>query len=416
MQPGLLLTPSPKAGFFYGYYIVLMACLVLITVGAALYSFSVFFEPILTEFGWSRAATSGAYSLFLFLQGLLALPMGRLTDRFGPRLVTSAAAVSLALGYFLLSRLDTLWQLYLFYGVVLAAGVGIWVPMLSVVSRWFVRRRGLMTGITVAAADFSLLVWPPVSNLLVSAYGWRTSYIIIGIVTLIVVMAAAQFVRRDPGRMGLQPDGESGAVAADLDLQARGFPFRSAVRTRQLWQLCGIFYCLFLLAYTIPVHMVIYATGLGISSTSAANILTVAGASTISGVIMGLTIDRLGNKRALIITSLLFVLSLAWLLAARELWMLYLFAVVFGFGFGCLWVLETPAVAELFGLRSHGAITGFIYFVATLGGTTGIVLAGYIFDVTQSYQPAFLVGLGIAVIGLALAVSLRPSDKGENSP
>ncbi len=106
---------------------------------------------MLTELGWTRAVTSGAFSLSITLYGLLAIGMGRLTDKFGPRLVITACGLFFGLGYLLMSQITAVWHLYLFYGVIIAiGGSGLYVPLISTVARWFVRRRGVMTGIVVS--------------------------------------------------------------------------------------------------------------------------------------------------------------------------------------------------------------------------------------------------------------------------
>ena len=400
-------TKNPR--FFYGYFIVLAASLVFITVGAAFFGFGVYFEPLLAEFGWSRAAASGAYSAFLLLQGLLGLVMGRLTDKFGPRLVVVIAAVFLTTGYLLMSRLGTMWQFYLSYGLIIGVGMSAtWIPLLSTVARWFTKGRGLMTGVTVSIANLSMLVWPPLTSWLISNYDWRTSYVITGAVTFIVVMVAIPFLRRDAGQMGLTPYGEGEETTEASSLGVREISLSNALRTSQLWLLCAIFFGLWLVAFTIPVHFVIYATSLGISLSSAVNVLAVAGASTFGGIVVGFIDDKIGNKKTVVIICILSLVSLVWLLVAKELWMLYLFAVIFGVVFCGAMILQSPMVADLFGLRSHGEIFGVIFLASMVGSAIGPVMAGYIFDVTNSYQLAFLILIALSLISLILALLLKP--------
>ena len=137
-----------KSKLFYGYIVVAAALLIVIIAHGAQYTFGIFFNPILTEFGWTRTATSGAFSLYLVLWGFFGIFVGRLSDRFGSRLVMTVCGFFLGLGYLLMSQIGAIWQLYLFYGVLIAIGMsGCWVPLISTVPRWFVKRRGMMTGI-----------------------------------------------------------------------------------------------------------------------------------------------------------------------------------------------------------------------------------------------------------------------------
>jgi len=159
------------------------------------------------------------------------------------------------------------------------------------------------------------------------------------------------------------------------------------------------------------VHIVPHATELGISATAAASIFTAIGGLGIVGrIVMGGTSDRIGCRAALAICFVLLTVTLAWLLVAKELWMLYLFAAVFGFGYGGTSALISPTVAEFFGLRSHGVILGVTTFVTTAGCAVGAVMAGSVFDTTGSYQVAFLICVALSIIGIILSALLRPSS------
>ena len=399
---------APK--FFYGYIVALAAFLIMVVTWGAFYSFGVFFKPVLTEFGWTRAATSGAYSLSFVLSGFIGIFAGRLSDRLGPRIVMTGCGLFLGLGYLLMSQVNAIWQLYLFNGVIVGIGLsGAYVPAISTVSRWFVRRRGLMTGIVVAGIAAGTMVIPPVANWLISSYGWRTSYNIIGIIVLVLMILAAQFLRRDPSQMGLSPYGEGEVEQESLNLEARGFSLQRAIHTGQFWMLCVMFLCFEFCVNTIMVHIVPHATDLKISAASAVNILAIIGGLGVAGrIIMGSAGDRIGNKLAITTCFILMSAALLWLLATKELWMFYLFAVIFGFAYGGYSPLISLMVAELFGLSSLGVILGAVTFSLTIGAAIGPTLAGRIFDITSSYQPAFLVCAGFSIIAIILALFLKP--------
>ena len=269
----------------------------------------------------------------------------------------------------------------------------------------------MMTGIVLAGVGVGTMVMPPAASWLIHNYGWRTSYIAVGVVALLFVVLAAQFLRRDPYQMGKLPHGKD---EADNEMEAESpadsrLSLSGAIHTRQFWLLCGTFFGFFFCLQTVMVHTVIHATGLGISPSSAASILAIIGGLSIAGrIVMGSAGDRIGNKPALTISLVLMSLTLFWLTVAKEIWMLYLFAGIFGFGYGGLSALLSPLVAEVFGLRSHGAILGVATFIATIGGAIGPVAAGHIFDVGGSYQPAFLLCGTISVLAIILALLLRP--------
>ncbi|TET26414.1 MAG: MFS transporter, partial [Dehalococcoidia bacterium] len=400
-------------------YIVVVAAFLIMTVSWGMFSsFAVFFKPLLEEFGWTRSAISGAYSLCIILSGLVAIGMGRLTDRFGPRLVIAACGLLMGLGYLLMSQIGAIWQLYLFYGVIVGIGMSAaWVPLLSPVARWFVKRRGLMTAAVVSGAGLGTMIMPPVASWLISGYGWRTAYIILGIITMVLIVLVAQFIKRAPAQMEQEPYGEGEVKVNSLNLEAEGFSLKEAIRTRQFWVLSAIWLCLGFSLGGVWVHIVIHATGIGISAASAANILAISGGISIpGGIIIGSVADRIGSRLALIIASILLLGALLWLLGAKELWMLYLFAAILGFGYGGLFVLESPLVAKLFGLSSHGVILGSVFFSYMIGDAIGPVVVGHLFDITGSYQIAFLICAAAGVIGLILTSLLKPigSERGEH--
>lgn len=399
---------QPK--IFYGYIVVAASFLIYMMVWGTYYTFGIFFKPLLAEFGWTRAMTSGAYSLSLILHGLLGIVAGKLTDRFGPRVVVTACGLLLGSGYLLMSQVSAIWQLYLFYGVIIGIGIsGGFVPLVSTVARWFVKRRGTMTGIAVSGLGIGTLVMSPLVNWLISTYGWRNSYMIMGIISLVLIISVAQFLRYGPGQMGQLPYGKNGLEEKRYS-QTTGFSLQGAIHTRQFWMLGAVWLCFGLSLGAIMVHIVPHAIALGISTAGAAVILAVIGGLNAGGrVVLGITSDRIGNKLALIIGFALMSVALFWLLAAKELWMLYLFAVLFGFGYGGIVALVSPMVAEQFGLRAHGVIMGVIVFGATLGSSAGPVVAGHIFDMTGSYNLAFLIYAVASVIGLMLILLLRPT-------
>ena len=409
---GSSLTGDGKPKFFYGYIVVAAALLIVIIAHGAQYTFGIFFKPILTEFDWTRVATSGAFSLYLVLWGFLGILVGRLNDSFGPRIVMTVCGFFLGLGYLLMSQIGAIWQLYLFYGVIIAIGMsGAWVPLISTVPRWFVKRRGMMTGIVTSGSGIGTILLSLVASRLISDHGWRLSYIIVGGGVLVLLMLAAQFLRRDPRQVGQLPYGGNEVKEGSLNSPAEGFCFREAIGTRLFWMVCAIFFCFGFNLYTVMVHIVLHAMELGIPPIVAASIIAVIGGVNTAGrIVIGSAGDIIGNKRCLIISFILLVAALLWVMVAREMWMLYLFAVIFGFGYGGLAALMSPVPAELFGLRSLGTIVGAVMCSFTIGGAIGPVLAGSIFDMTGSYNSAFLTCVAVGVTGIILSALLRPTS------
>lgn len=404
---------DPKPRVFYGYFIIILSIIILFPSFGIYDSFGIFFTPLLNEFNWARAIVSGAYSLSFILLGAVGILWGRMTDRYGPRIVLTLCGLLIGSGYLLMSQVNHLWQLYLFLGIMVGSGMGgTWAPLLSLVSRWFSKRRGLMTGVVLTGLSAGGMILPPILNHLISNYGLSTAYLVLGGVILVLILLAAQFLKLDPSKIGQLPDGvvESNHEISKQD--SDGYSLREAFHTPQCWLLLLMFSCLGFCFFSILIHIVPHAIDLGISPGSASFIITIhGGASIVGNFVMGRAGDRIGPRRVFIICFILTAVAVIWLLLTAEAWMFYLFAVIFGFSIGGNVTSEAPLTARLFGLRYHGSILGFAAFGFTIGAALGPVLTGYIFDLTDSYQIAFIICIMIAIVGFILAAVLRPTAK-----
>lgn len=326
-----------KPGFFYGYIIVLVALGIQMVSWGMFNSFGVFFKPLLSEFGWSRATISGAISLNILLSGLVGVIAGVLNDRSGrPRMIVTACGLFFGLGYLLMSQLNTIWQLYLFYGIVVGIGLSATdVVLLSTIARWFVKKRSTMSGIMKVGAGMGIFIMPLVINKLIFTYDWRTSCIILGTLALVFITLTAQLLRRDPFQKGLLPDGKETLTSDHQDSTKEGLSFLEATHTRQFWGICAIYLITVFCALTILTHITLHAIDIGISAANGASLLsTIGGASIVGRLVMGNAGDRIGPKRAMTICFFILVAILSWLQFSQELWMLYLFSTVYGFTHG----------------------------------------------------------------------------------
>ena len=398
---------------FYGYIIVAASLLIMLTGYGVRTIFGVFFKPMLADFEWTRAATSGALTLSMLTQGLWGMVMGRLNDRIGPRIIISLCCFLLGVGFILMSFIGHLWQIYLFYGIIIGFGMGgVFVVLLSTVSRWFTKRRGVMAGVVLTGLGMSAFVMSPVATWLISAYGWRISYIVVGGVVLVIGILMAQLLKRDPSVMGLKSYGQGEVAVTEVAADKTGLSLREAVRTRQFWMLSLTFVAIGYCMFAITIHLVPHVTDLGISPEIAALVLSITGAgNTIGGLVLGGIADRIGNKQVLAICMIVVAMSIYLLAAVSEVWMLCIVALVFSLGAGGGGVAEPITVAELFGLKSHGLILGVVSFSFTVGGAIGPLVTGYLFDISGNYVTAFLVCGSVGVCGLALTMLLKPVRK-----
>lgn len=381
----------------YGYVVVAASFLVQATIIGAIFSYSVFFDALHAEFGWSRAVISGAASLTSLVMGVWAMVLGGLNDRVGPRLILSVAAVLISCGYFLMSLIQAPWQLYLAYALFVGAAFGSHdVLTLSTVARWFDRRRGQMSGIVKTGTSTGQVIVPTVVAMLIAAYGWRSAFVWMAALTGPLVMIAAQFMRT-PSVAADTPTGRAAAAHARENTLAG----RQAMRTPAFrWISAGhlaVFFCM----PTIIVHIVPYATDMGVSRGIAAGVLSVVGAVGVAGrLTIGGIIDRIGARRALRICYLVMLASFIILQFAYTPVLLYVFAVVYGFAHGGSFTAMSPLMAEFFGTRSHGQLFGTVVFIGTISGAVGPVVAGGVYDVIGTYRPVFLLLIVLMVFAV----------------
>ncbi len=402
-----------RAKYFYGYNIVGAGFVIQAVSIGAMFTYGVFFKELQADFGWSRATIAGASSLAFLIMGAVGVLAGRLNDGIGPKALIVASGTSLGLGFLLMSRLQAPWQLYLLYGVLVGVGLSTHdVITLSTVARWFEKRRGMMSGIVKVGTGTGQLLVPLFAAAIIAGFGWRNAFLIIGALALVILVAVAQVLRRDPKSIGLLPDGGSnqpggtGIVPAKKDMA-----LRAAARTRQFWIICVAEFAIFFCLLSILVHIVPHATDLGLPPATAAGVLSaIGGVSMLGRIVMGTANDRIGGKRSLIICFSVLLCGLIWLQMAREAWMLFLFAVIYGFAHGGFFTVMSPTVAELFGTGSHGLLFGIVLFSGAIGGAVGPLLAGRTFDLTGSYQMFFLVLSGLAGIGFVLITLLRSPE------
>ncbi len=406
-------TARPR--FFYGYVVVAAAFVIMTLAWGSNRSFGVFVDPILKEFGWTRAAVSGSFTINCLVMGVLTLLAGRLTDRLGPRFVLIVCGLLLGIAYLLTSRVHSVFEFYVFYGIIGGAGMsGLLTPLMSAVVRWFSRRRSLMSGILVAGPGLGNMAVPMVCSFFILSLGWRTSFFILGVVVLAVILSAALLIRRDPAELGLAPYGAAEEITSLSNPGKRGFSVQQAIQTRQFWLINLLSFCDLFLINVVVVHIVIHAIDLNIPSTRAASVLSLAAGMSIPGrIIMGGIADRIGNRRALIFCLATSVSAFALLLFARGIGMLYLFAGLYGVSLWSTGAIVSPLIAELFGLRSHATLYSFAVFASAIGSAVGPIVAGLLFDFSGSYNWAFVICLGVTLLALSAGLSLGPIPQKE---
>lgn len=390
------LSGEEPAGQFY----VLAASVLTLLIGSgAMFLIVVALKPIAAEFSWPRAVPSGAFSLQFIGAGFGGFVMGRVLDRYGMGPPALVAAVSIPCGAMLLSRLETDWQLYSIYGLMIGFfGTGaLAAPAMANIARWYSRRRGMAVGMVAGGQALAGIMWPPIFTFVMEAHGWRTMALAYGVVAAVFLPPLALVLRRRPHI----PPPLSGAPApAGRRSGVRGRAALS-VGGLQAALCCAIVGCC--VAMGLPLgHLVSYVTDLGHSPASAAQVLSLMlmSAFVSRAVFVGLLADSIGGLKALFIFCGAQAAMLAAFTMVDGLVALYAVAILFGLGYGGIFPVYAVTVRELMPFSEAGRRIGLVFLFGALAMGFGSWIGGRLFDATGTYTPAFLLGVAFNVANL----------------
>jgi MFS family permease len=381
--------------------------------------FGVYIKPLEAEFGWSRSALSMAAALSLLLLGAVGPFAGRLADRWGPRRVIVSALILLGVGSILSSFITQLWHIYLTAGVLMAVGAGgaALSTGSSVVARWFEKRRGVAVGVAAGGMSAGQLIVIPLATALTLTYGWRSSFLWLGVGLLVLIVPiGAWLIRNTPEERGLRPLGASGSAQTAAQVaaaqQAGRVSVTEAAQTLPFWLLMSTF---FVCGYTsngmVLTHFIPHALEHNFTAMQASAALGVMGAMNIIGTIAsGWLCDKLGRRGPLATYYFLRGASLLFLLYVWDVPSLHLWAAIFGLNYISTVPPTTTLTANIYGRFSVGELSGWIFFAHQVGAALGAALAGWIFEWTGSYSSAFVSAaiMGFVAAGLALMIREEP--------
>lgn len=404
--------PSPVLPrVHYAWVIVAAAAALVMTLGEAFYTFGVFFNPLREEFGWGRAATSSGYTAMILAFGISNFFMGRLSDKYGPRPVLAAGGLISSAGFILLGQTQGMGQ-FLVYSFLVGLGAGAFWPIpTATVQRWFAKRRGTALGIVIAGGGMGA-VFTPVANHLISAYGWRTAYVILGLLFLAIVSVAASLMVHSPEKKGCRPYGADAAAASTdqpLTEAQTGWTTRDALTSRSFLTLQVVYTLSVLPMHVINAHLVPFAVDAGISRALAAGALALFAAFTVPGrFLAGVAADRIGFRTSLALANAGTTAASLWLLGTGNLAMLYVFVIGFGFFHGGKTANLVGLIGQFYGTRSLGGLIGICHGVNTVISAAGPLAAGWLFDATGSYYIAFAIVTALYAGAAVFSLFLRP--------
>ena len=371
-------------------WILLGAAFITFSVGAGfVHAYTVFLVTFIEVFGWSRAQVSIAYSVGQLVSGFSSPLIGWAVDRLGPSRLILIGGAMLCAGLLAMSLVTELWHMVILYGIVMTLGANclglvVFVPLLS---KYFVRNRGMAVSIVQSANGFARAFSAPLTTMMISGLGWRGAFLWQGVFMGVVLLPLASLFR----------GADKGPTAARDRPADEGWTLRQAMRTPHFWLLSAVYMFTGLGSFLVALHQLAFAVDIGFDKLYAAWVLGMGAFLSLPGVIItGTLSDYIGRELSAVVTygtSILGVLCGMLITSPDQHAMLWAHACLFGLTWGARGPAITAKTADLFPGPNLGAILGVITVGTGLGSAIGSWLAGYVFDVTGSYRVAF--GLSI---------------------
>jgi len=376
------------------------------TVSAGImHSYAVFLVAFIEEFRWSRAETSIAYSVSQLVAGGSSPLVGALVDRLGPRRLLLLGGGLLVIGLLGSALISALWQIILLYGVLMTIGANclgmvVFVPLLS---RHFVRRRGMAISLLQSANGFGRAASAPLVQLLISTLGWRATYLAQAVFMAAAVPFLAMLFRRAARYPIAAEPLSTSPAAAPAPLLAPSWTLAEAVRTPHFWLLFAVYLFTGLGSFLVSLHQLAFAVDVGFDKLYAAGVLGMGAFLAIAGTIFtGTLSDYIGREWSAILAygiSILGVVCALLITSPEQGWLLWLHACFFGLTWGARGPAITAKTADLFPGRQLGTILGVITIGSGIGSAAGSWAAGWIFDLSGSYRLAFLLSIAAYLCG-----------------
>jgi MFS family permease len=399
---------NKRSSFFYGWVIIAVSVITGMLVYGVRYSFSIFFPEILNEFGWSRGSTALMMSINVLVYGLMAPAVGTLSDRWKPKIMMSAGVVLLALAMVGCSFARQLWHFYIFFGVIAPVGTALcaWPILSPALMNWFATRRGLVMGIGQAGGGLSF-VYGLMAEYLILCLGWRYAYLALAFILISILLPLHHFVfHYHPESKGLKAYGsndlKSDKVVEDSVL-SRNWTVPLMLRTYQLWLLILTYFLFWgVSCFLVLAHQIKYAEDAGYSAVFAVSIFALYGVAVLLGQLSGVMSDRIGREKTMALSAVAALVGLFSLIAVRDTshpWLLYIYALGFGYGAGLFTAVINAGAADIFHGKHFGLASGMLLTGMGLGGAIGPWLGGYLYDITGSYDYALILCMACTVLG-----------------
>jgi len=413
-----------KGRGFYGWIALTGAMLVYFTTsGTFFYSYGVFLPAMCNEYGWSRTLVGGGLSVALLAFGLPSPLIGASIARFGPRANIVFGNLLVVIGLAGMSITTEVWQIYLFYGILvgLGSGFGLYLTCTTVVNNWFIRKRSLGMGLVISAGGLGGFTFPLLATWLISNIGLQMAWLALAMIqfTCTVLIGGLILVRNRPEDMGQSPDGISNTPADEMEEKTSytsrvyqspiDWQIRQAIRKPSTWLIATLCAANFLAISTVTAHQVAYMMDIGFSPIVAAMALgLVPGMSILGRLGFGLLGVRFEVRHLAIVSFITQVTALVILLTTKTLLLIYIYAALFGISYGALVVALPTFIGAYYGRSHYAQILGLIFPLAIIAEAAGPVMAGAFNDAMGTYIPAFAVITSFSTLGLVCAMLAYP--------
>ena len=393
-----------RVPFFYGWIIVLISALTLFSSSPGqTYLNSIFVEPMLNDLQWSRTIYSGMYTVGSLIAAVLIVFVGRLLDKFGARILLPILCLLMCAATFWMSNVNTAIQLLIGFAMLRTIGQGS-MPLvgMNMVSNWFIRKRGIATGIASWGQGMSLLIMPILAHFLIQNFGWRTTWIILGILVNVVLLPfAAFFVRDRPEKVGLLPDGiiAQNKKSHNFKVIENSYNFKEAINTRVFWTLIISGIANPMIITGLHFHHVSILMSKGVSLTLAVTTMGLFGPiNLVSNLLTGYLADRIPNRILMATGQLGIAITLLSILYIQQSWHAYIYIFLSSVSMSLFNTSYTIVWANYFGRKNLGSIRGFSATSMVTFAAFGALPFGIIYDRTLSYDQAIIYLLAIPII------------------
>lgn len=416
-----------QSRIFYGWWIVLVATWIsVITSGIGFYCHGVILDPIQNRFGWSKGIISTAISLNFVIIGIMGFFISRPIDKYGPRQVMVIGSIIAGIAFVLLGHIKEIWHLYAVYILMAMGWSGIsLLPINTVITNWFIRRRGFAMSITMMGMSLGGIILVPLSTYLISCLGLRTALFILGVLVLVgIIPLTLLVIKQQPSDIGQLPDGMPSQSTSEQETvrahfmasQQRVWTRRQAMGTLPFWSIVVAFLFALTGQMAYLTHQISFLS-LTLGRAGAATAVSITAAASIMGrLVVGLVADRHDKRYVTIVLWAIQIIAMLSLAYSDHVIVLYLGTFVFGLVMGSIMLMQPLLTSECFGMVSFATVSGLMGVFVFSGAAMGPTIAGIIYDSTGSYRMALSLFAALTFLATLAVLFAKPPGRQKKTP